>query len=106
MSKHKEIDISWINPDEIKSAPNKLKYKRALQTIGETAETYKDVKEGPALIKALAKKYGQNPIADIKEWKKSFIEAGRKVPDSWRNTGGVTTKSNTVNKVYRPIGKE
>ena len=106
MPKNKEIDISWINPDEKKSLSNKFKYKSALETIGQDADTYEDVKEGPALIRALAKKYKQNPTVDIKKWKESFIEAGRKVPNSWRNTGGVTTKSNTVNKVYRPMGKE
>lgn len=105
MPKHKKLDISWVNPDQ-KGLNKKEKYLSGVRTVTETTETYKDVKQGPALIKALAEKYGQNPNAAVKRFKKSFIDAGVKVPDSWRNTGGVTTKSNTVDKVYRPIGKE
>jgi len=37
-------------------------------------------------------------------FKKSFIDAGVPVPAAWRATGGVTTKSSTVNKTYRPMG--
>jgi hypothetical protein len=95
-------DVSWVNPGA--TGTNKKKFNDAVQTISETTETRKEVGQGPSLIAAVGAKYGQNPTAAIARFKKSFIDAGVAVPDSWRASGGVTTKSNTVNKLYRPMG--
>jgi hypothetical protein len=100
MAAKKRPDVSWVNPDA--KGTNKDKFNSAVQTITETTETRKDVGQGPSLIAAVGEKYKQNPTAAIARFKKAFIDAGVEVPSSWRNSGGVTTKSNTVNKVYRP----
>ena len=99
-------NIDWLTEtvDANKKLNNKDRYSRSLQNYSETSETFRDVARGPSIIAALGAKYGQNPTADIARFKKSFIDAGVRVPDSWRATGGVTTKSNTVNKLYRPMG--
>jgi hypothetical protein len=93
-------DVSWINPDATGS--NRKKFKDAVQTIKETTETRKDIGKGPSLIAAVGAKYKQNPTAAIAKFKQSFIKSGVDVPTSWRATGAVTTKSNTVDKLYRP----
>ena len=95
-------DVSWVNPDA--KGTSKEKFNNGVKTISETTETRKDVGQGPALIAALGAKYGQNPTAAIAKFKKSFIDAGVAVPNSWRASGGVTKKSDTVNKLYRPMG--
>jgi hypothetical protein len=100
-------DVSWINPDAGKygdKLTNRDMFLNAVQTIKETTESRKDVGQGTSLIAAVGAKYGQNPTAAIARFKKSFIDAGVAVPDSWRATGGVTPKSKTVNKLYRPMG--
>jgi hypothetical protein len=102
MPTKKRPDVSWLNPDA--KGTNKDKFIDAITTIRETTETRKDVGQGPSLIAAVGAKYKQNPTAAIAAFKKSMIDAGVAVPTSWRNTGGVTTKSKTVNKTYRPMG--
>jgi len=99
-------DISWLTGtvDANKKLTNKDRYDNTVQNISETSETFRDVARGPSIIAALGARYGQNPTADIARFKKSFIDAGVRVPDSWRAAGGVTTKSKTVNKLYRPMG--
>ena len=103
MAAKKRPDVSWVNPDA--TGGNKKRFNDAVMTITETTETRKDVGQGPSLIAAVGAKYKQNPTAAIARFKKSFIDAGVSVPAAWRATGGVTTKSNTVNKTYRPMGK-
>lgn len=102
MPTKKRPDVSWVNPDA--KGGNKMKFNDAVQTITETTETRKDIGQGPSLIAAVGAKYKQNPTAAIARFKKSFIDAGVPVPAAWRATGGVTTKSNTVDKTYRPMG--
>ena len=100
MAQKPRPDVSWVNPDATGS--NKKKFKDAVQTISETSETRKDIGKGPSLIAAVGAKYKQNPTAAIARFKQSFIKAGVDVPSAWRATGGVTPKSNTVQKLYRP----
>ena len=100
MAQKPRPDVSWVNPDA--SGTNKKKFKEAVQTIKETTETRKDIGKGPSLIAAVGAKYKQNPTTAIKRFKQSFIDAGVDVPSSWRATGAVTTKSDTVDKLYRP----
>jgi hypothetical protein len=97
MASKKRPDVSWINPDA--KGTNKDMFLNAVKTITETTETQKDRSQGPSLIAAVGAKYKQNPTTAIAQFKKSMKEN-----PITRNTGGVTTKSSTVNKVYRPMG--
>jgi hypothetical protein len=93
-------DVSWVNPGA--TGTSRQKFLRAVQTISETTETRKDIGKGPSLIAAVGAKYKQNPTNAIAKFKQSFIDAGVDVPTAWRNTGGVTSTSKTVDKLYRP----